>query len=70
MKIKKSFFLYVLAELRGKNSLRTQVKIWELYFTAVKNILFSNESMENENTHFISLIFLNISFISTYNCTM
>jgi hypothetical protein len=36
----------------------TYVKIRKIYFTEVKNIFYS------ENMHFISSIFLNISFIS------
>ena len=47
-----------------KQSDRRQVKIWKyVVFFAVKNNFYS-ENTENENKHFISSIFLDISFIN------
>jgi hypothetical protein len=45
----------------------TPVKIQKICFTAVKkteNMLHCSENKENENMHFISSIFLKISFLS------
>ena len=39
------------------------LKIRKIYFTTVNIILFCYENTENENTHLISSIFTNISFL-------